>query len=159
MKEKSLVLGLTRISLGLIFLWAFFDKVFGLGFATTTQNAWINGGSPTTGFLLHGTQGPFATIFQSITGPITDWLFMLGLLGIGLGLTLGIARELASYSGALLLTLMWLAILPPEHHPLLDEHVIYTLILLYLARRETPLSITNWWNRRKVVKKHFWLKG
>ncbi len=27
-------LGLLRLSLGLVFLWAFFDKVFGLGFAT-----------------------------------------------------------------------------------------------------------------------------
>ena len=29
------------------FLWAFLDKAFGLGYATPSGNAWINGGSPT----------------------------------------------------------------------------------------------------------------
>jgi thiosulfate dehydrogenase [quinone] large subunit len=64
--------------MGLIFLWAFFDKLLGLGFATKAENAWINGGSPTSGFLLHGTKGPFAEFFQSLAGiPTVDWLFMV----------------------------------------------------------------------------------
>ncbi|MER7365496.1 hypothetical protein ABT353_22580, partial [Nonomuraea wenchangensis] len=40
-----------RISIGWVFLWAFLDKTFGWGFATPAAKAWINGGSPTTGFL------------------------------------------------------------------------------------------------------------
>jgi thiosulfate dehydrogenase (quinone) large subunit len=41
-----------RIGLGWIFLWAFLDKVFGLGYATTSAKSWLNGGSPTNGFLV-----------------------------------------------------------------------------------------------------------
>ncbi|RGA01239.1 hypothetical protein DI270_030565 [Microbispora triticiradicis] len=40
-----------RIAIGWVFLWAFLDKLFGWGFATPAAKAWINGGSPTTGFL------------------------------------------------------------------------------------------------------------
>lgn len=40
-----------RIALGFIFLWAFLDKVFGLGFSTPSAKAWINGGNPSQGFL------------------------------------------------------------------------------------------------------------
>ena len=41
----------TRLALGWIFLWAFLDKLFGLGHSTPSTGAWINGGSPTKGFL------------------------------------------------------------------------------------------------------------
>ena len=33
-----------RIATGLVFLWAFLDKLLGLGYATPTDRAWINGG-------------------------------------------------------------------------------------------------------------------
>ena len=50
----------TRLSIGFVFLWAFFDKLLALGYATGTDRetgaidrfgdaAWINGGSPTDG--------------------------------------------------------------------------------------------------------------
>ena len=42
------VAGAIRLSLGWVFLWAFLDKLFGLGHETTTAQAWIHGGSPTT---------------------------------------------------------------------------------------------------------------
>lgn len=47
-----------RISLGWIFLWAFLDKTFGLGAATESDNAWVDGGSPTEGYLSFATRGP-----------------------------------------------------------------------------------------------------
>ena len=51
MNKQKIVNIMLRFAMGFIFLWAFFDKVFGLGFATTADKAWIRGGSPTTGFL------------------------------------------------------------------------------------------------------------
>jgi thiosulfate dehydrogenase [quinone] large subunit len=36
-----------RLSMGWVFLWAFFDKTFGLGHETASKDAWTNGGSPT----------------------------------------------------------------------------------------------------------------
>src|SRR5437773_1702863 len=65
-----------RLALGWIFLWAFLDKVFGLGHETPAKASWLNGGSPTTGFLKFGAQGPFTDFYHSIAGAgWTNWLF------------------------------------------------------------------------------------
>jgi thiosulfate dehydrogenase [quinone] large subunit len=123
-----------RITMGWLFLWPFFDKLLGLGISTQPDAAWIRGGSPTAGFLSFGTSGPLAPVFQSLAGnPIVDFLFMMGLLLIGLSLILGIGVRVAGFSGAVLMALMWLASLPPEQNPLIDEHVIYGLLLIGLA--------------------------
>lgn len=158
MKRTDLSFVLLRISLGLIFFWAFFDKLVGLGFTTAPDKSWIAGISPTSGFLGFATKGPFTAIFQTIAGnPIVDILFMLGLFLIGLTLILGITRKIAGYSGALLMLFMWLAVLPPEHHPFLDEHIIYMLILIILANTKTKLSLSKWWTQTKIVKKYNFL--
>ena len=123
-----------RITLGLILLWAFVDKLFGLGFATASDKSWLMGTSPTAGFLGFATKGPLAPLYHAMAGSlVVDWLFMLGLLLIGLSLVVGVGVRIAGYSGALLMFLMWTAVLPPEHHPFLDEHIVYGIILLTLA--------------------------
>jgi hypothetical protein len=38
-------LAVLRISTGFVFLWAFFDKTFGPGYATPSAKAWIHGGA------------------------------------------------------------------------------------------------------------------
>lgn len=156
-KKGEVLTGLLRISLGITFLWAFLDKVFGLGFTTAPENSWLSGASPTMGFLANATHGPFASVFQAMAGSvIVDWLFMMGLLLIGTALTFGLATRLASYSGTLLLFLMWLAVLPPEHHPFMDEHIIYALALLLLDSLGAGkyLGMEKWWHSLKIVKKH-----
>ena len=126
----SVVLGITRLALGWTFLWEFLDKAFGLGHETASADSWINGGSPTSGFLGHATAGPLADFYQGMAGHAwADWLFMLGLLGIGTALMLGVAMRLAAGAGALLLVLMWSAVLPPENNPFMDDHLIYALVL------------------------------
>ncbi|HEY1094496.1 MAG TPA: hypothetical protein VGE61_07315 [Glycomyces sp.] len=150
-----------RIALGWVFLWAFLDKTFGLGFATEAKSAWIDGGSPTEGFLTFGTKGPFADFYQGLAGSaFADWLFMAGLLGIGLALILGIGMRIAAVSGALLLVLMWTAALPPENNPFMDEHLVYAglLIGLALARAEDTLGLGIAWGGLSVVRRHPWLK-
>ena len=138
-----------RISLGLIFLWAFLDKVFGLGFSTAADKSWLMGVSPTAGFLA-GAKGFFAFFYNALSGSIfVDVLFMLGLLLIGIALVFGIAVTLASYSGALLMFLMWTALFPPAHHPFLDEHVIYLLVLLGIAH----VRAGRWWGLGKEWEK------
>ncbi|MEK9157545.1 MAG: hypothetical protein AAB448_05465 [Patescibacteria group bacterium] len=134
-KERILLITI-RVSLGLVFLWAFLDKLFGLGFSTAAEASWFAGGSPTTGYLLYGTGGPLAGIFQALAGQVwVDWLFMMGLLGIGAGLISGYALRVAAYGGSVMLMLMYISAFPPEHHPFLDEHVIYTITLLLIAHR------------------------
>ncbi len=96
--------------------------------------AWINGGSPTEGFLKFGADGPFKSFYNSIGGtPWLDALFMLGLLGVGLGLTFGIGMRAATAVGALMYVLMWTVALPPENHPFLDEHILGALSMAVLV--------------------------
>lgn len=153
---QSYLWSLMRISLGWILLWAFLDKVFGLGFATLPEDAWLNGGSPTDGFLSFATAGPFSAYYQSLAGSvIVDWLFMLGLLGIGTALILGIGLQIAGYAGALLMLLMWSAHLPPEHNPLIDEHVIYALVFILIAITKPGdiWGLGKWWQQTRFVKR------
>lgn len=150
------LLALLRISLGLIFLWAFLDKLFGLGINTTKDKAWIYGVSPTYGFLSNNS-GLFSQFFKSLAGlQIIDWFFMLGLLLIGLSLILGIGVRIAGYSGALLMFFMWLASLPLEHHPFIDEHIIYLLlfILFTVSKAGYTLGFGKIWSKTKLVKKY-----
>lgn len=126
-------LAVVRIVLGSVFLWAFLDKTFGLGFATSPAKAWIAGGSPTAGYL-GSVKGSFSGMFQTLAGaPIVDWLFMLGLLGAGTALVLGIALRTAAAGGTLLLGLMWLSSLPLQNNPVIDEHVVYATVIIALA--------------------------
>ncbi|MDP3890205.1 hypothetical protein [Nocardioides sp.] len=133
-----------RIAFGLTFLWAFFDKLLALGFSTGRDQegvvdrfgdaAWINGASPTEGFLTYGADGPFKEFYNSIAGAAwADWLFMIGLLGIGVALTFGVAVKIAAASGALLYVLMWTVALPPANNPILDDHLLGALTLVVLA--------------------------
>jgi len=148
--------GLTRISLGFVFLWAFLDKTFGLGFATTSKDAWAEGGSPTSGFLEFGAAGPFKGVYNSIAGAAwADWLFMVGLLGIGVALILGVLMNLAAAAAGLLLLLMWTAVLPPENNPVMDDHLIYALTLGLLACLGAGrwLGLGLWWERTQLVQK------
>jgi thiosulfate dehydrogenase [quinone] large subunit len=123
-----------RVAMGWIFFWAFLDKLFGLGFATPAEKSWLSGGSPTAGFLKFGTKGPLSSFYQQIAGSaVVDWLFMLGLLFVGITLLFGVLVKLGSYVGILMMILIYSAVLPPEHNPFLDEHIIYILVLLLIS--------------------------
>jgi hypothetical protein len=61
-------LAVFRVVLGFEFLWAFLDKTFGFGYATPAERAWINGGSPTKGFLSRVAVGPFESTFHAWAG-------------------------------------------------------------------------------------------
>jgi len=138
MKLQKNILFKLRIALSFIFLWAFIDKLFGLGFATTKAQAWMNGGSPATGFLAHGVKGPFASLFHSLANfPGIDFLFMGALLFIGGTLLLNKYLKWGAWAGVCLLVLMWLALLFPANNPLIDEHIIYALVLAYLATKSS----------------------
>lgn len=123
-----------RFLMGFIFLWAFLDKTFGLGKATLPEKAWIAGGSPTTGFLSNAVQGPFASFFNSLAGVVlVDWLFMLGLLFVGATLLLNRYVKLGAMAGAIMLVLMYLALLYPENNPFVEDHIVYAVLLGYIA--------------------------
>lgn len=156
-----------RLSVGFVFLWAFFDKLFALGYSTGTDRetgvidrfgdaAWINGGSPTTGYL-SGVTGPFQGWFEPLAGAAwADWLFMLGLLAIGGALMLGIGMRIAAAAGALLLVFMWMASLPLDTNPFMDDHLVYAVVLIGLAavHAGNTLGLGRPWCRTELVRRH-----
>ena len=158
LKENNKVLKTSvRVALGWVFLWPFLDKLFGLGFATQPDKAWLNGGSPTYGFLAKGTAGPLAGFYQSIAHyAVVEWIFMLGLVFVGTALLLGVSVKIAGYSGAVMMLLIWSARLLPEQNPLIDEHIIYTLVLIWLTRTDVArqFGIGKWWRNLHFVKKY-----
>ncbi|HEV7897415.1 MAG TPA: hypothetical protein VGP31_06175 [Planosporangium sp.] len=150
----------TRLALGWVFLWAFLDKTFGLGFATTSAKAWVNGGSPTNGFL-GSAKGPFSGFYHSIAGTgLANVLFMAGLLAIGIALILGIGMRLAAAGGALLTVMMWTAVLPPASNPFMDDHLIYAAVLIVLALlgAGNTLGLGRQWAATPLVQRVSWLK-
>jgi thiosulfate dehydrogenase (quinone) large subunit len=152
-------LAVTRILLGFLFLWAFLDKLLGLGFSTPTAKAWVNGGSPTSGFL-KGVDGPFADLFNVMAGiPLIDYLFMAGLLGLGVALVLGVGVKIAAVAGSVLLLMMWLAVLPLDTNPAVDDHIVNigALAAIGLAYPQQKLSLAVRWRRLPIVKSNQWL--
>ena len=155
------VLAGLRLSLGWVFLWAFLDKLFGLGHETASKAAWIHGGSPTQGFLKSGAQGAFSGFYHSIAGAAwADWLFMVGLAGIGLALITGIGMRVAAATGALLLLMMWSVVLPPANNVFMDDHLVYAGLLVALAAlgAENTWGLGRWWGSTKLVSDNPWLK-
>ncbi|GAA5044945.1 thiosulfate dehydrogenase [quinone] large subunit [Thermocatellispora tengchongensis] len=147
--------GLARIAIGWIFLWAFLDKTFGWGFATPPERAWLAGGSPTTGFLKGTSEHALGGFFSALAGQVwVDWLFMLGLLGVGAALILGAGVRVAAGAGTAMLLLMWAAELPLETNPFLDDHIVYAIVLigLALAGAGDTLGIGRWWGNTALVR-------
>ena len=153
-------LAVARVMIGFVFLWAFLDKLLGLGISTPHGKAWIDGASPTTGFLLKGVnpQSPLVDFFHSLANnPLVDWLFMLGLLGIGVALILGIGLRIAAVTGTVLLMLMWAAEQPLKNNPLIDDHVVYATVMWAAAFGVRKLSLFDTWMQTKYAKKNEWL--
>jgi len=139
---EEIIIGILRIAMGIVFIWPFFDKLLGLGFATAPENAWINGGSPTKGFLLFATNqnSPFAPIYTDILGPnfqIVDFVFMTMLVVVGVSLIAGVFVKISSLAGIIFMVNVLLAewyIYNPGtqiFNPIIDEHVIYIIVLLF----------------------------
>lgn len=146
-----------RILLGWSFLWAFLDKMFGLGFSTCRgfgpegtaassidylcPASMIKGGSPTYGLLEYGTRGSHTGgLFRwmASSGPTTigfaDVLFMLALLLGGVALMLGVGTRIAAIGSAILIAFMFLALdVWPEQNPINSSHMTEFFVYLGIA--------------------------
>jgi thiosulfate dehydrogenase (quinone) large subunit len=161
-------LAVLRVATGFIFLWSFLDKLFGLGYATESGRSWLDGGSPTEGFLQSVAVGPFDTTFNGWAGQSwPDWLFMAGMAGVGIALVLGVALRFTAVSGVLMLAFLWASQWPPaqqtssgepsgSNNPLVDSHVIYALVLVVLAVTHAGhrWGLGRWWARLPVVRQY-----
>ena len=159
------VLAVTRLATGFIFLWAFLDKTFGLGFSTPIERAWINGGTPAQGFLSsEAVTGPLQPWFLSMATPLADVLFMAGMLGIGVAVMLGIGTRVAAVAGSAMMLLMYLAEWPfaanaGSTNPLVDYHIIYALALIVVAVLSAgdTWGLGGWWKSLPLVQRNHWL--
>lgn len=180
-KGLQRVFGALRLAMGFTFLWAFLDKLFALGFSTGRvlndagqtvkidffgPDAWINGASPTAGAVGFALKGPFADNIQTITGfqmtqagPTVagwlDWVYMVSLLLIGLGLITGVLTRIAAVGGIIWLAVFYLGTaIWPEHNPFLDEHVLEAIVLvgLILANAGRYYGLGKIWQRVGFVK-------
>lgn len=158
-----------RLAFGWTFLWAFLDKTFALGWGTGFDQegnldrfgpaAWINGGSPTEGFLTFGVpEGNwFKGTFNSMAGQAwVDWLFMIGLLGIGLTLLLGVGMRIGTAAGALMYTFMYAASFRLENNPFVDDHLIgiIAMAVLFFAGAGATWGLGSHWRRTRMVQKY-----
>jgi thiosulfate dehydrogenase [quinone] large subunit len=164
-------LAVLRISTGFVFLWAFLDKTFGLGYSTTSAKAWTNGGSPTKGFLSSVEVGPFQGFFHSIAGThVANWAFMVGLLAIGVALIAGVGLRIAAVAATVMMAMMWIAEWPPAQHtsagepsgssnPIVDYHFIYAVsaIVVALTYAGHTWGLGRWWANLPLVQKNRWL--
>ena len=171
------LLSVTRIALGFYFLWAFVDKLLGLGFQTCRavaedgavtidafcDKAWINGGHVTEGYLVYGgnVNSPFHDFFVSLGAErSTDWPFMIGLAGVGLALILGIGTKVGAWSAGLMLLFMYLTQMWPSTNPILDEHLIYILAIAAIVLVELEhqsIGLGRAWRALPIVQKNRWL--
>ncbi|HEY3870463.1 MAG TPA: hypothetical protein VGM10_19010 [Actinocrinis sp.] len=165
---REAAIALLRVGTGFVFLWAFLDKTFGLGYSTPSSRAWIHGGSPTKGYLSSVSVGPFQSWFNAWAGQAwADWLFMIGLAGIGAALVLGIGVRFAAVAGILLVAFMWFAAFPPARYtstgaatgstnPFVDEHVMDALALLAVGvfGAANRFGLGALWAKLPFVKQH-----
>lgn len=173
------LLSVTRILIGWIFLWAFLDKLIGLGFTTCREridgaltntvnvmcdSAWLQGGAITKGYL-GSSSGPFADFFIALGDHRwTDWVFMIGLLGIGLALILGIGTKIGAWSGMAMLLMMYVTHAWPFSagltNPFIDSHIIYgvaALAIVLVELKYQAIGLGKWWRSLDIVKKFPWL--
>ncbi|GGN87003.1 MULTISPECIES: DoxX family membrane protein [Haloarcula] len=85
---------------------------------------------------------PFTGMFVAMAGnPAIDWLNMLGLTLAGLALLLGAFVRFAAFWGAVMMLFYWLASLqggllaglPVAHGWVVDDHIVYAVLLFGLG--------------------------
>lgn len=151
-----LVLGIVRIVLGFMFVWAFFDKLLGLGMLTTPENAIINGGSPTEYYLTQLVSGPFEGMWHAIAGNgIVDLLLMFGLIAVGVCMMVGVASKLSTAGSVVMMILMYMLCIPPQDNPLVDYHIVYALasLAVFWLGGFSDLGLEDRWRELPLMKR------
>lgn len=149
------LMAVLRILLGWIMIWPFFDKLFGLGFATPSGSGFIDGGSPSS-FVTWVTKGVFAGFYESLAGNlVVDIVLLLALLVLGVTLTLGFASKLTTFGMVAFLLVMYTLVIPPTDNPVVDDHIIMAVAMLavYFVGGFDRLSVSDRWKETYLVKR------
>jgi thiosulfate dehydrogenase [quinone] large subunit len=124
-RSDKKLLAVLRIALGWLFFYAGITKVLNPAWSA---KGYLLGAKTFSGF--------YAWLASDAVLPIVDFVNEWGLTLLGVSLILGVFVRLSSLLGALLMILYWLPVLDfpkVQHGFLVDEHVVYALVLLYFA--------------------------
>ena len=148
-------LAVFRILLGWYMLWAFFDKMFGLGFKTPAGSGFIDGGSPSS-FVVFVADGFLKDFYDSLAGnTIIDIILLMALLVLGVTLILGITSKLTTIGTSLFLLIMFSLHIPPEDNPIIDHRLIMiaAMIATYYLGGFEKFSLYERWKGLSIVKR------
>lgn len=114
-----------RVALGWLFFYAGITKILN---SEWTSAGYLKGAKLFTGF--------YQWLLQPGVLPVVDFLNEWGLTLLGISLLLGIGVRLSSILGALLMLLYYIPLgfpYPDAHSYIVDDHIIYLLVLLLFA--------------------------
>ena len=154
-QKGKIALAVLREVLGFMLIWAFFDKLLGLGRLTDKSAAMINGGSPTEYYLSQLVSGPFEGMWNALAGnQFIDLLLMFGLFAVGFALMFGIASRLSVIGMVIMMVLMYTLCIPPDDNILVDYHIAYIcgILAVYWLGGFDRISLKKYWNELPIVK-------
>ena len=147
-KFGKVSLFLLRVGTGWLMFYAGITKILDPGWSAA---GYLNNAKIFSGF--------FAWFATPNILPITNFVNEWGLTLLGVSLILGIGVRLSSILGAALMMLYYFPVLefpyPNTHSYIVDEHIIYALVLLVLAalRAGRTWGLENWCSRFPVCSK------
>ena len=147
-KFQKISLFLLRLSMGWLMFYACITKVLNPSWSAAV---YLANAKTFTGF--------YQWLLQPNILPVINFVNEWGLTLLGVSLILGVFVRLSSVLGALLMLLYYLPILdfpyPNPHSYLVDEHIIYILVLLYfaVARAGRVYGLENWCSNLPICSK------
>ena len=143
-----------RVSLGWMFLYAGITKILNPEWSAA---GYLKGAKTFAGF--------YQWLTQPEILPIVNFINEWGLTLLGASLILGIFVRLSGVLGAALMAMYYFPILqfpyPNAHSYIVDEHIIYAAVLLFLAviKAGRVWGLERWCSNLPVCQKVSWLRN
>ncbi|MFB6218150.1 MAG: DoxX family membrane protein [Halobacteriaceae archaeon] len=125
----------------------------------------LAGGWSAKGYLTHAIPegNPFGGFWATLAA---DWLWLIdplnmwGLTLVGLGLLLGALVRWSAFWGAVMMLFYWASSLPLQHGIVIDDHVVYALLLFGLGAFGAGriLGLDAYLEDTAVVRNNRWLR-
>ncbi len=119
--------GYAVVTLRIVLGWVFFYS----GITKVLNPSWT-----AAGYLKHAVSAsnPFAGVWMAMAGmPFVDILVQWGLTLTGLGLILGALVRWNAFWAGVTMVMFWASSLPLEHGLLVDQHIVYVVLLFALG--------------------------
>jgi thiosulfate dehydrogenase [quinone] large subunit len=117
------------------------------------------------GFLTHAIPegNPFVGLWAALA---SDWLWLIdplnqwGLTLVGLALLVGAFVRWSAFWGAVMMLFYWLASFPLEHSFIVDDHLVYAVLLFGLGAFGAGriLGLDAWLEDTALVQQNAWLR-